>query len=104
MYTPEEGSLPMATRDEYIAKMKRQLDEWNGDIDKLEAKIAGLTGPAKEKLEPFLAKAVEGRDAALRKLAELKDSGDASWDKVEGEAEHLWKTLRQSVNYFKSQL
>jgi chromosome segregation ATPase len=94
----------MATREEYIEKMKRQLDGWNDDIDKLQARLAELTGPAKEKLEPFLTKAIESRDAALRKLAELKDSGDASWDKVEAEAEHLWKTLRQSINYFKSQL
>ena len=94
----------MATRDEYVEKLKRQLDEWNGDIDALEAKLAELTGPAREKLEPYLAKAREGSDAALHKLAELKNSGETSWDKLEAEAEHLWKTLRQSINYFKSQL
>lgn len=94
----------MATREEYIEKMKRQLDDWNDDIDALQARLTELAGPAREKLEPYLAKAIEGRDAAARKLVELKDSGGASWDKLEGEAEHLWKTLRQSVNYFKSQL
>jgi hypothetical protein len=94
----------MATREEYMERLKRQLDEWNGDIDALEAKLAELTGPAREKLAPYLAKALEGRDAAARKLVELKDSGGASWDKLEGEAEHLWNTLRQSINYFKSQL
>jgi len=94
----------MATREEYVEKMKRQLDEWNGDIDKLEAKLAELTGPSREKLEPYLVKAREGRDAAVSKLAELKNSGEAGWDKLEAEAEHLWKTLRQSINYFKSQL
>jgi len=40
----------------------------------------------------------------VRKLAELKAAGEGSWDKLEGEAEHIWKTLRQSINYFKSQL
>lgn len=94
----------MATRDEVIERLKQQLDEWNTDIDKLEARVAELSGPAREKLEPYLAKAVETRDAAVRKLAELKDSGEASWDKVQGEVEHVWKTLRQSINYFKSQL
>lgn len=94
----------MATREEYVAKLKSQLDEWNAEIDKLEAKLAEVTGPAREKLEPYLAKAREGRDEAVRKLAELKNSGEESWDKLEGEAEHLWKTLRQSINYFKSQL
>ncbi len=94
----------MASREEYVEMLKRQLDEWNGDIDQLEAKLAEATGPAREKLDPYLAKAREGSDAALKKLAELKASSDESWDKLEGEAEHLWKTLKQSVNYFKSQL
>ena len=60
----------MTTRDEYVEKLKRQLDEWNEDIARLEAKLAELTGPARERLEPYLAKAREGRDAAVRKLAE----------------------------------
>ncbi len=94
----------MASREEYVEMLKRQLDEWNDDIDELEAKVAEATAPAREKLQPYLAKAREGSDAALKKLAELKASGDESWDKVEGEAEHIWKTLRQSINYFKSQL
>jgi predicted RNase H-like nuclease (RuvC/YqgF family) len=94
----------MATRDEYVEMLKRQLDEWNGDIDALEAKLAEIAGPAREKLEPYLAKSLENRDAAIRKLAELKGSGEESWDKLESEAEHIWKTLRQSINYFKSQL
>jgi uncharacterized coiled-coil DUF342 family protein len=94
----------MARRDEYVEKMKRQLDEWNQDIDKLEAKLDEVTGPARQKLEPYLAKAREGRDEAIQKLAELRAGGEESWDKLESEAEHIWKTLRQSINYFKSQL
>jgi hypothetical protein len=94
----------MSRRDEYVERLKRQLDEWNRDIDTLEAKLDGLTGPAKQKLEPYLAKAREGRDEAIGKLAELKAAGEGSWDKLEAEAEHIWKTLRQSINYFKSQL
>ena len=42
--------------------------------------------------------------AAVRKLAELRESGGESWNKLQDDAEHLWKTLRQSINYFKSQL
>jgi predicted nucleic acid-binding Zn-ribbon protein len=99
-----ERSVGMATRDEYVEKLKHQLDEWNEDIARFEATLAELTGPARERLEPYLAKAREGRDAAVRKLSELKTSGEGSWDKLRGDAEHLWKALRQSINYFKSQL
>jgi hypothetical protein len=94
----------MTTRDEYVEKLKRQLDEWNEDLDRIEAKLAKLTGPAREELEPFVAKAREGRDAAVRKLGELKASSEETWDKLVGEAEHVWKALRHSINYFRSQL
>ena len=37
----------MSTRDEYVAKMKHQLDEWNAEIDSLEAKVRQAKEDAK---------------------------------------------------------
>ncbi len=94
----------MATRDEYVDKMKAQLDEWNAEMHKLEGKFHEASDETKRKLEPHLAKVREARDATVAKLKELKDSGEASWDSAVDEVEHVWKTFKQSVNYFKSQL
>ena len=94
----------MANRDEYIKKMKAQLDEWNADLGKLEAKLADASDATKERLAPYLENVRNARDAATKKLGELKTSGEASWDSLQGDAEHVWKTFKQSVNYFKSQL
>jgi predicted nucleic acid-binding Zn-ribbon protein len=94
----------MANRDEYIAKMKAQLDEWNADLGKLEDKMEAASDATKERLAPYLENVRDARDAAWKKLGELKNSGEASWDSLEGEVEHVWKTFKQSVNYFKSQL
>lgn len=94
----------MANRDEYIAKMKAQLDEWNADLGKLEEKMAAASDATKERLAPYLENVRDARDAAMKKFGELKASGEASWDSAEAEVEHVWKTFKQSVNYFKSQL
>ena len=94
----------MANREEYIAKMKVQLDEWNADLGKLEAKLADASDATKERLAPYVENVRDARDAAVKKLGELKNSGEASWESLEGEVEHVWKTFKQSVNYFKSQL
>ena len=94
----------MATRDEYVEKMKTQLDEWNAEIGKLEVTFSEASDETKRKLEPHLAKVREARDATKHKLTELKNSGEASWESVRDEVEHVWKTFKQSVNYFKSQL
>jgi len=94
----------MANREEYVAKMKAQLDEWNADLGKLEAKLAEASDATKERLEPYLENVRDARDAAAKKLGELRNSGEASWESLQGDAEHVWKTFKQSVNYFKSQL
>ena len=94
----------MSKREEYVARMKQQLDEWNADLDTLEAKLLDVSEPVRSKLEPQLAKARDGYDSARRKLREVRDSGEESWEDMTDDVEHVWKTLRQSINYFKSQL
>lgn len=94
----------MTTRDDYVEKMKARLDEWNGEIDRLEAKLADAGDDTKQRLEPYLATARESRDRFVAKLGELKDTGETSFESARDEAEHVWKTFKQSVNYFKSQL
>ena len=94
----------MTTRDEYVKKMKTQIDELNDELDKFEAKLAEAGEETKARLEPYMAKARESREKVVAKLGELKDAGEASFDSSKDEVEHIWKTFKQSVNYFKSQL
>ena len=94
----------MSTREEYVEKMKQQLDEWNDEIDGLEERLAKANEATRKRLEPHLAKAREARDTVVERLTALKDAGEASWDSARDEVEHLWKVFKQSVKYFKSQL
>ena len=94
----------MANRDEYVEKMKAQLDEWNDEIDRLEAKLADTSDETRKKLEPYLEKARESRDRIVAKLAEIKQAGESSFESSKDEVERVWKAFKQSVNYFKSQL
>jgi predicted nucleic acid-binding Zn-ribbon protein len=94
----------MASKDEFVTKIKGQLDEWNAEIGKLEDKMAKAGDETRKDLQPYLAKTQEARDALVSKLNELKNSSEASWESSKDEVEHVWKTFMQSVNYFKSQL
>ncbi len=94
----------MSKREEYVEKMKQQLDDWNEDIDRLEAKVGELSQPVREKLEPHLAKVRETSSTARSKLREVRAAGEESWEGLTDEVEHVWKALKQSINYFKSQL
>lgn len=94
----------MSTRDEYVEKMKQQLDEWNADLERLETRISEAAEPVRSKLEPQLAKVRAGYAGAREKLRDVRAAGEDTWEELTDDAEHVWKTLRQSINYFKSQL
>ena len=94
----------MPSRDEYIEKMKRQLDEWNKDVDRLEAQISEVQSSARAELQTRVKQAREGYETAKEKLEEIRAGGDESWEKARDEVEHVWKVLKQSINYFRSRL
>lgn len=94
----------MSKRDEYVERMKQQLEEWNEDLDGLEARLSEMTEPVRSTLEPQVAKARKGYADARQKLREIRDAGEESWEEMTDDVEHVWKTLRQSINYFRSQL
>ena len=94
----------MASKDEFVAKIKGQLDELNVEIGKVEEKLSKAGEETRKELQPYMTKAREARDALVAKLNELKNSSEATWESSKDEVEHVWKTFKQSVNYFKSQL
>lgn len=94
----------MSQRDEYVEKMKVQLDEMNAAIDRWQGKAKEAEGELKEKYEGQLAAMRETSDVARGKLAEIRDAGEDRWEGLKGEVEKIKDALVHSYNYFKSQL
>lgn len=94
----------MATREERVEKMKVPLDEGNEGIDRLGAMLAEAGEETNIRLQLRTASARESRDRVVSWLGELKHAGEASFASARDEIEHMWKTLKQSVNSFKPQL
>lgn len=94
----------MSKRDEYIERMKLQLDELDAKMDKLEAKakVAKEDMRAKYKEEMVLLR--EKSRLAKGKLQEVKAAGEDKWDSVVTEMEKVRDAVIHSYNYFKSQL
>jgi flagellar biosynthesis chaperone FliJ len=84
--------------------MKEQLDEWNADLDSLEARLSEAAEPVRSKLEPQLSKVRDSYASARQKLRAIRGAGEESWEDLTDDVEHVWKTLKHSINYFKSQL
>ena len=94
----------MTDRDTFINGVKAQLDEWNADIGKLEAKIDNASDDTKAELKRQLAQAHDAKHAVVKKLNELENASEHTWDSVKGEVEHAWDAFKSSAHHFKSQL
>ena len=89
-------------RDEFVESLKQQLDELNAEVDELEAKMKNAREDVRGEYEERLAQAIAEGDRARQKLEEVREAGEDAWEDMKDEAEHAWKALRNSVNYFKS--
>jgi chromosome segregation ATPase len=94
----------MSKRDEFIAKLKNQLDELNADLNSLEAKAAAGQKQLGKAYDEQMAN-LRSNAASLRgKIDELRAAGDEKWDALVADAEKVQKAAVRSFNYFKSQL
>jgi len=83
----------MSTKDEYLAKLKTQLDGWKGEVEALEAKASDALDDAKPEIEAQIAalnaKFAEGES----KFAELADATEEAWEELKVDAEATFNKL-----------
>jgi predicted nucleic acid-binding Zn-ribbon protein len=99
-----ERRCTMSKRDEYVAKMKHQIDEMNQGIDDLEVKAKNASDSAEKKYEEQVDKLRGEVKQAKEKLGEVEAASESKWESVKDEAEKVTTALKNSYNYFKSQL
>jgi len=92
----------MTTRHEYIEKFKEKLDEWDTDIDELEAKAQKAKAGMKNELDDQITSLRLKRDLASLKLSEIKDASEEAWEDVKGGAEDAWADLKDAMGKAKS--
>lgn len=94
----------MSKRDEYIEKMKLQLDEVNARMNELQAKAQAAKQDARDTYEAEMAKLRQQSQLALAKLDELRAAGEDTWETMVAEMEKIRDAFTRSFHYFKSQL
>ena len=87
----------MSTRHEYIEKFKQKLDEWDSDIDELEAKALKAKADLKYELEDQLHALRHKREIARLKMAEVKDSSEDAWEDLKEGADEAWSSLKEAL-------
>jgi len=94
----------MSKRDEYIEKMKQQLDALTAQLKELESRGETVQKEFLENHQQQIAQVREHYLSAMAKMDELKTASEEKWDAMVVEGERVHKAFVHSVNYFKSQL
>jgi len=85
-------------REEYIDKLAAQLKEWSAKIDELEGKARATKDDVKIKYEKHIRGLRDQREAATKKLQELKGASGEAWDTMKSGVETAWANLRTSIS------
>ena len=88
----------MSNRDEYVQKLKAQLDNWNAEIAKWEAKAHAAQAEARVEYDKRLEAVRQQREQAAyqRRLVQAA-TGDAWLDLMRG-ADEAWARMREAFD------
>jgi hypothetical protein len=76
--------------------MKAKLDEWNADIDKLEAQAKSAEADAQIRFQQQLDHLKATRDDAAKRLRELQDASADAWETMRQGAESAWEEMTKA--------
>lgn len=93
----------MSDRHQYIEKIKAKLDEWNAEIDLLEAKARQMEAEKKIKYGQQINDLKARRQEMLKKIDEVKQSSSGAWEEVKTSLDQAWQSLKDGMERAKSQ-
>lgn len=92
----------MINREEYVQKLKTQLDQWNAEAAKWEAKAKTAQATMKQEYEKQLGTLNSRRDEALLQLKLLQGASNDAWQEMMRGADQAWKDMHEAFNRAKS--
>jgi len=94
----------MSKRDAYIQKLKAQLDEWNAELDLLEARSRKLGAEARIKYEEQMELLRSQHAEAMDRFAELQGATQDAWESLKEGIVDSWAALKAGLDRARSKL
>jgi len=92
----------MINRDEYVQKLKSQLDQWNAEAKKWEAKAQEAQSGMKAEYEKQLNLLNSRRDEAMYQMKLLQGASAGAWEDMMKGADQAWKNMHEAFSKAKS--
>lgn len=88
----------MDKRDEYVEKMKAQLDQWNGEIAKWEAKANLAQAEARAEFDKRLEAVRQQREQAMVQLRLMQTAAGDAWLEMMKGTDEAWARMREAFD------
>lgn len=92
----------MSKREEFTEGLKRKIDEWNEDLDKLEEKVRQADTKTKEKYNETISSLKQQVSDAKLKINDFEESSESAWEEIKDGAENSIKGIGQAFERAKS--
>lgn len=89
-------------RDEYVQKLKTQIDQWNAEVSKWEAKAKDSQAHLKDEYEKQLGNVRGKRDEALYQMKLMQNASLDAWQDMMRGADDAWKNMQDAFNKARS--
>lgn len=87
----------MKTRDEYVAGLKRRLDEWNADMARWEAQSKAARADAAQLCAKELDAVRARREQALYQMKLLQGASASAWTDFSRGADESWERMHEAM-------
>lgn len=87
----------MGKREEYLALMEKQLNEWKAKTEPFRASAEQWEAQMKAQYEKNLEALQAKREEAWENLSTLKSASDDAWDQVKANMDKTWEDLKAST-------
>lgn len=88
----------MTTRNEYVEQLKNNLDKWNADLAKWEAKAKVAQTDMRIEYEMQLETLRKHREEATARLKEVQASSEAAWKDLTAGTDAAWAAMREAFD------
>ena len=89
-------------RNAYVETMKVKIDEWNIEIDKLQAKADQAKLDTQVEYKKQVEELKGKRQDLYRKMSEMKKASETAWEDMKAGLDAAWQAMGESVKLAQS--
>ena len=88
----------MADRDDYVKKLKSQLDHWNAEMAIWETQTKAAQASMRAEYDKQLAAFRQKRDHAIEQLTKVQSASGEAWKDLARGADEAWAKMREAFD------